>query len=131
MMPLRGALPSAVADRSQHMPRVWAKDQASTRMASPSAGVQGSSCCGECVSGDLELGQFRTGELVMKKLLLATTAFVVLAVGPASAADLRPAYRAAPLPPPVYSWTGLYWGVNIGYSWGQAKDEATLRGVGT
>jgi len=67
----------------------------------------------------------------MKKLLLATTAFVVLAVGSASAADLRPAYKAAPLPPPVYSWTGMYWGVNIGYSWGQNKDDlsATLLGA--
>ena len=67
----------------------------------------------------------------MKKLLLATTAFVVLAVGSATAADLRPAYKAAPPPPPVYSWTGLYWGVNVGYSWGQAKDEVSLLGVGT
>ena len=67
----------------------------------------------------------------MKKLLLATTAFVVLAVGSASAADLRPAYKAAPPPPPVYTWTGLYWGVNVGYSWGHSKDEVTLLGVGT
>ena len=67
----------------------------------------------------------------MKKLLLATTAFVVLAVGSASAADLRPAYKSAPPPPPVYTWTGLYWGVNVGYSWGHAKDEVTLLGVGT
>jgi outer membrane protein insertion porin family len=37
----------------------------------------------------------------MKKLLLATTAFVVLAVGSASAADLRPAYKSAPPPPPA------------------------------
>ena len=67
----------------------------------------------------------------MKKLLLATTAFVVLAVGSATAADLRPAYKAAPPPPPIYSWTGLYWGVNVGYSWGRAKDEVSLLGVGT
>ena len=61
----------------------------------------------------------------MRKLLLATSAFVILAMGSASAADLRrPAY--AP-PPPVYSWTGLYWGVNVGYSWGEAKRDATLR----
>ena len=63
----------------------------------------------------------------MKKLLLATTAFVVLAVGSASAADLRPAYKSAPPPPPVYTWTGLYWGVNVGYSWGEAKNDATLQ----
>ena len=61
----------------------------------------------------------------MKKVLLATTALVVLAVGSASAADL-PAYRPAP-PPPVYNWTGLFWGVNLGYSWGEAKRDLTLQ----
>jgi hypothetical protein len=52
----------------------------------------------------------------MKKLLLATTAFVMLAGASANAADMavRPAYA----PPPAYSWTGLYWGVNIGYKLG-------------
>ncbi|HEY7661554.1 MAG TPA: outer membrane beta-barrel protein [Xanthobacteraceae bacterium] len=60
----------------------------------------------------------------MKKLLLATTAFVVLAAASANAADLaRPAY--AP-PPPAYSWTGMYWGANIGYGWGSSKFDAAL-----
>ena len=27
----------------------------------------------------------------------------------------------------VYTWTGLYWGVNVGYSWGEAKNDATLQ----
>src|SRR6478736_5992263 len=47
----------------------------------------------------------------------------------ASAADLRarPSYAPAPPPPPVYSWTGLYWGVNVGYSWGESKNDATLQ----
>ena len=64
----------------------------------------------------------------MKKLLLATTAFVMLAAVSANAADMavRPAYA----PPPAYSWTGLYWGVNIGYSWGKAKYDAAIAGVG-
>jgi outer membrane immunogenic protein len=66
----------------------------------------------------------------MKKLLLATTAVVVLAATSAGAADLRPAYRPAP-PPPVYTWTGPYFGVNVGYSWGEAKREATILGAGT
>jgi outer membrane immunogenic protein len=47
----------------------------------------------------------------MKKLFLATTAVMALAAGSASAADLaRPVYKAAPLPPPVFSWTGIYIG---------------------
>ena len=51
----------------------------------------------------------------MKKLFLATTAFVVLAAASAGAADMsvsRPVY--APAPVPVYSWTGLYFGGNVG-----------------
>ena len=66
----------------------------------------------------------------MKKLLLATTAVVALAATSAGAADLRPAYRPAP-PQPVYTWTGPYFGVNVGYSWGQSKHESTLLGIGT
>jgi outer membrane immunogenic protein len=59
----------------------------------------------------------------MKKLLLATTAFVVLAAASASAADMavRPAYA----PPPAYSWNGWYIGGNVGYSWGNAKYDST------
>jgi outer membrane immunogenic protein len=58
----------------------------------------------------------------MKKILLATTAFVVLAAASASAADMgvRPAYA----PPPAYSWNGWYIGGNVGYSWGNAKYDA-------
>ena len=40
-------------------------------------------------------------------------------------------YRAPPPLAPLYSWTGLYWGANIGYSWGTAKYDATLTGVGS
>jgi hypothetical protein len=61
------------------------------------------------------------------------TAFVVLAAASAGAADMsvRPAYTPAPPPVPVYSWTGPYWGANVGYSWGTAKYDASLTGVGT
>lgn len=67
----------------------------------------------------------------MKKLFLATTAFVVLAAASAGAADMsaRPVY-APPAPVPVYSWTGIYWGGNVGYSWGQSKNDGTLAGFG-
>jgi outer membrane immunogenic protein len=64
----------------------------------------------------------------MKKLFLATTALALLAATSAGAADLRrPAYTPPPAPPPVYTWTGLYWGVNVGYSWGEAKRDLTLQ----
>src|SRR6188472_698066 len=64
----------------------------------------------------------------MKKFLLAGVALAALS-GSAVAADLaRPAY--AP-PPPMYSWTGLYWGVNVGYSWGRDKNQWNLVGFGT
>ena len=71
----------------------------------------------------------------MKKLFLATTAFVVLATASAGAADMyaRPAYAPPAAPAPVYTWTGMYWGANVGYSWGQSKNDRTgsLVGLGT
>src|SRR6516225_7853265 len=68
----------------------------------------------------------------MKKLFLATTAFVVLAASSAGAADMyaRPAYTPPPAPAPVYSWTGIYWGGNVGYSWGQSKNDNTASIIG-
>jgi outer membrane immunogenic protein len=75
-----------------------------------------------------ELGQTSDRGFAMKKLFLATTALVVLAATSAGAADMsvRPAY--APPPLPVYTWTGIYWGANIGYSWGKETNTATLFG---
>ena len=68
----------------------------------------------------------------MKKLFLATTALVVLAATSAGAADMyaRPAYTPPPPPLPVYSWTGLYFGGNVGYSWGQSKNDRTGNLIG-
>src|SRR6516162_2742348 len=68
----------------------------------------------------------------MKKLFLATTAFVVLAASSAGAADMyaRPAYTPPPAPAPVYSWTGIYWGGNVGYSWGQSRNDNTASIIG-
>ncbi len=64
---------------------------------------------------------------LIKLALLAATALVALATGGARAADL-PRYKAPP--PPLYTWSGLYLGVNIGYSWGEARYDAVLTGVG-
>jgi outer membrane immunogenic protein len=57
----------------------------------------------------------------MKRVLLCTTA-AVLVVGPAIAADLpvkAPLYR---VPPPIpYTWTGLYLGAHGGWGWSRAN----------
>src|SRR5258706_334589 len=54
----------------------------------------------------------------MKKILLATTAALTLAVGSAGAADLsRPVYKAAPPPPPACAqFGGFYVGAQVGYA---------------
>ena len=54
----------------------------------------------------------------MKKILLSGAALAALVAGPAVAADLAPMYKA-PLPMPVFSWTGCYIGGSIGggYAW--------------
>jgi outer membrane immunogenic protein len=63
----------------------------------------------------------------MKLGMLAAISVVVFASGAARAADLA-AYKAPPAP--VYSWTGLYVGANVGYAWGAANYDAVLTGIG-
>lgn len=46
----------------------------------------------------------------------------------ALAADLPPAYKAAPIDAP-YNWTGFYVGGNLGYGWAHANATATVGGV--
>jgi outer membrane immunogenic protein len=71
-------------------------------------------------------------EASVKRFAIALLAVISLSVGAsqsASAADLplkAPPMVAAPLP---WSWTGLYLGGNIGYSWGQAGSVTTLNGA--
>jgi outer membrane immunogenic protein len=63
----------------------------------------------------------------MKKLFLASVALVALnAGGSALAADMPVKARRAPPPPPVYSWTGCYIGVNGGYGWHQQRHTNDL-----
>lgn len=64
----------------------------------------------------------------MKRVLFATVGVLVIALaGTASAADLsrKPAAMPAKAPAayvlPVYSWTGLYFGINAGGGWGDSR----------
>jgi len=56
---------------------------------------------------------------MIRKILLSTAMLTVLA-GPAFAADLPMRSSPPPMlsPVPVYNWTGLYVGGNVGYGWG-------------
>ncbi len=59
----------------------------------------------------------------MNKLALAVTLFAI-GTGNALAADM--AVKAPPAPVPVYGWAGFYAGGNIGYSWGESRNDWNL-----
>lgn len=62
---------------------------------------------------------------MIRRILLSGTA-VVAVVGSALAADLPSRAAVAPyVPLPVFSWTGLYLGAQIGYAWGSDSFTAT------
>jgi outer membrane immunogenic protein len=64
-----------------------------------------------------------------KLALLTAASLLIFATGSALAADLPPPYRMPPAAP-VFSWTGYYWGANIGYGWGTSKYDASIIFVG-
>jgi outer membrane immunogenic protein len=53
------------------------------------------------------------------RTLLTATSFAIAVAGPTLAADLR-LKAPAPMPPPVYNWTGCYIGGNGGYARAQS-----------
>lgn len=63
----------------------------------------------------------------MRKIFWGASAaalVVAAALGSAQAADL-PSHKAPPvyIPPPAFTWTGLYGGINIGYGFGDNAQE--------
>ena len=65
----------------------------------------------------------------MKKSILGLVAIGALIAAPAMAADLRMPVKAPPAPiVPVFSWTGLYLGINGGGGWGHVSlvDNSTI-----
>ena len=61
----------------------------------------------------------------MNKFTAAASVALALVAGSAFAADL-PSRKEAPVyvpPPPSFSWTGLYGGINIGYGFGDGSQE--------
>jgi outer membrane immunogenic protein len=67
----------------------------------------------------------KKGDILVKKFLLTTVAFGLLAL-PAMAADMNPMPAApmykAPIPVPVFTWTGCYIGGTVGGVWGKTTD---------
>lgn len=59
----------------------------------------------------------------MRGLAIAVCA-VAMGTSLASAADMRIPVKAPPVAA-VYSWTGFYVGGNVGYSWGDARNDQT------
>jgi outer membrane immunogenic protein len=66
----------------------------------------------------------------MARGLLVGASLLALA-GAASAADLsRPTYKAAPPPPPAWSWTGFYIGAHVGAGWSTTEADITSISAG-
>ena len=58
----------------------------------------------------------------MKKILLSTISLVTVVATSAFSADL-PSRKEQVTPPPAFTWTGLYAGINVGYGFGNNAIE--------
>ncbi len=68
---------------------------------------------------------------MFRKILLSTVALVAVS-GTALAADL-PSRAEPPVylpPPPIFTWTGVYVGGQIGYEWGREADQEFTTATG-
>ncbi|MGH6847530.1 MAG: outer membrane protein [Methylocella sp.] len=61
---------------------------------------------------------------MLRRTLLASAGAMAL-TGAAFAADLRAPPPVFLPPPPIYTWTGLYAGINAGYTWGNNSVTTT------
>jgi outer membrane immunogenic protein len=70
----------------------------------------------------------------MRKLILVSVALATLAapvIVPAMAADMHVKAPILKAPPPVFSWTSCYLGVNGGWKWGRFRESADAPAVTT
>ena len=67
-----------------------------------------------------------------KSMVAATMATATVLSGAAVAADLprgpSPYYSPAPAPSPIYSWAGIYAGVNLGGQWSEVTNSPNFPG---
>jgi outer membrane immunogenic protein len=66
----------------------------------------------------------------MRQILVAGIGALAAAMQPALAADMAvrppPSYKAPPVYVDPWTWTGIYVGLNAGYSWGRSETETTF-----
>jgi outer membrane immunogenic protein len=67
----------------------------------------------------------------MNRIILSGVAFVALiatSMNSANAADMPIEVAKAPLPPPIYNWSGFYFGIHGGGGWGRTQGSNEFLG---